>query len=153
MNSVISRPSFARLITAAAAIFATSAPANAAIKTHHIALHVDQNDPAIMNLALNNVANLTTYYSGVGEEALVEVVAYGPGLNMLRADTSPVKDHVHSIKESIPGVIFSACNNTKMAMEKAEGHPITIVADAHIVAAGVVRLAELQELGYAYIKP
>lgn len=153
MNSVISRPSFARFITAAAAVFATSAPANAAIKTHHIALHVDRNDPAIMNLTLNNVANLSTYYSGIGEEALVEVVAYGPGLNMLRADTSPVKDRVHSIKQSIPSVIFSACNNTKVAMEKAEGHPITIVADAHLVPAGVVRLTELQELGYAYIKP
>jgi len=153
MNSTISRPSFARFITAAAAVFATTAPASAAVKTHHIALHVDQNDPAIMNLVLNNVANLATYYSGIGEEAEVEVVAYGPGLNMLRADTSPVKDRVHSIKESIPTVIFSACNNTKVAMEKAEGHPIAIVPDARLVPAGVVRLADLQELGWAYIKP
>lgn len=153
MNSLISRPTFARIITAAAAVFAASAPAGAAIKTHHIALHVDQNDAAVMGLLLNNVANLSTYYSGIGEEAAVEVVAYGPGLNMLREDTSPVKAHLTSIKQSIPSVVFSACNNTKMAMEKAEGHPITIVPEAHIVPAGVVRLVELQEGGWAYIKP
>jgi intracellular sulfur oxidation DsrE/DsrF family protein len=153
MNTSITRTSFARFIAGATAVFATAAPAKADVKTHRIALHVDQNDPAIMNLALNNVANLATYYSGIGEEAQVEVVAYGPGLNMLRADTSPVKDRVHSIKESIPTVTFSACNNTKMAMEKAEGHPITIVADARIVPAGVVRLVDLQEMGWAYIKP
>ena len=153
MNRLVSRPSFARIITAAAAVFAASAPAGAAFKTHKIALHVDQNDPAIMGLVLNNVANLSTYYSGIGEEATVEVVAYGPGLNMLREDTTPGKARLTSIKQSIPSVIFSACNNTKMAMEKAEGHPITIVPEAHIVPAGVVRLTELQEQGWVYIKP
>jgi intracellular sulfur oxidation DsrE/DsrF family protein len=156
MNNPISRPGFARLITTAAALFAAAVPAlpaAAAIKEHRIALHVDQNDPAVMNLALNNIANLSTYYSGIGDDAQIELVAYGPGLNMLREDTSPVKARITSIKQSIPGVIFSACNNTKTSMEKAEGHPIAIVPEAHLVPAGVVRLAELQELQWSYIKP
>jgi hypothetical protein len=83
---------------------------------------------------------------------LIELVAYGPGLNMLRADTSPVKDRLVSVKQSIPDVVFSACNNTLTAMEKAEGHPIAIVPQAGLVPAGVVRLIELQEAGYAYVK-
>jgi len=153
MNNPISRPTFARFLTVAATFFAVAAPASAAIKVHHISLHVDQNDPAVMHLALNNIANLSTYYSGIGEDAAIELVAYGPGLNMLRADTSPVKARLTSIKQSIPGVVFSACNNTKMAMEKAEGHPITIVPEAHLVPAGVVRLVELQEGHWSYIKP
>jgi hypothetical protein len=38
-------------------------------------------------------------------------------------------------------------------MEKTEGHPIVIVPEARVVPAGVVRLVELQEQGYVYIKP
>jgi intracellular sulfur oxidation DsrE/DsrF family protein len=156
MDRSISRPGFARfaLLTGTAGLIASAAtPAAAAMKVHKVGLHVDQNDPAVMNLALNNIANISTYYTGVADEVQIELVAYGPGLHMLRDDTSPVKERLTSIKASIPDVIFSACNNTKVAMEKAEGHTITIVPQARIVPAGVIRLIELQEAGYAYVKP
>ena len=58
--------------------------------THRVAIHVDDNDPQRMNMALNNVQNIKKYYDSVGEKVEIEVVAYGPGLHMLRADTSPV---------------------------------------------------------------
>jgi uncharacterized protein len=149
----------ARLLTVAAALVAgvlLAAPGHAADgKTHRIAIQVDQNDPALMNLVLNNVSNLMEYYHGKGEQAQIEVVAYGPGLNMLRADKSPVKDRITHIKSSAfpSSVAFSACGNTKKGMEKKEGHAITIVPEATIVPAGVVRLTELQEQGWAYIRP
>jgi intracellular sulfur oxidation DsrE/DsrF family protein len=124
-------------------------------KPHRIAIQVDQNDPALMNLVLNNVSNLTEYYHSKGEQVQIEVVAYGPGLNMLREDKSPVKDRLKRIKEdSFPSTVnFSACHNTMMGMEKAEGHPIPIVPQASVVPAGVVRLSELQEQGWSYIRP
>ncbi len=153
MKTSITRPGFARLLAAGAALLGTASQANAAGSDHHVSFHVDRNDPAVMNLALNNIANLATYYSGIGETVDIEVVAYGPGLHMLRADTSPVKDRLAFIKRSIPEVVFSACNVTKTAMEKAEGHAITIVPEARVVPAGVVRLTQLHELGWAYIKP
>jgi intracellular sulfur oxidation DsrE/DsrF family protein len=151
------RPRFTRLAAivatgATVALGVESTPAKAASKTHKISLQIDQNDPTVMNLALNNIANIATYYSGIADETQIELVAYGPGLHIFRADTSPVKDRLISIKQSLPDVIFSACNNTKVGMEKAEGHPIEIVPQARLVPAGVVRLVELQETGYAYIK-
>jgi intracellular sulfur oxidation DsrE/DsrF family protein len=148
--------SLLRLLAVAAAV-ALAAPTIAAdnAKTHRIAIQVDQNDPALMNLALNNVSNLMEYYHSKGEQAQIEVVAYGPGLNMFREDKSPVKDRLKHIKEgSFPSTVnFSACGNTKKGMEKAEGHPLTIVPEATVVPAGVVRLTELQEQGWAYIRP
>jgi len=74
-------------------------------------------------------------------------------LHMLRADDSPVKERLRSIKSSMPNVTFSACNITKTGMEKAEGRTIEIVPEARIVPSGVVRLVELQEAGWTYIKP
>src|SRR5581483_699035 len=145
---------FRRLATAAALSIALASSALAADgKTHRIAIQVDQNDPAVMNMVLNNATNVIEHYRGKGED--VEIVAYGPGMHMLRADTSPVADRIKHLKEMVfPGKIqFSACNNTKQGMEKTEGHAISILPEATIVPSGVVRLMELQEQGWSYVRP
>ena len=147
---------FRRLATAAALSIALASSALAADgKTHRIAIQVDQNDPAVMNMVLNNATNVIEHYRGKGEDVDVEIVAYGPGMHMLRADSSPVQDRIKHLKEMVfPGKIqFSACNNTKQGMEKTEGHAITILPEATIVPSGVVRLMELQEQGWSYVRP
>ena len=122
---------------------------------HRVTFHVDQNDPAVMNQVLNNATNAIEYYRGKNEDVDVDIVTYGPGLHMLRADTSPVQDRIKRLKDAaFPGKIqFSACNVTKTGMEKAEGHAISIVPDASVVPSGVVHLMELQELGWSYVRP
>jgi len=124
-------------------------------KPHRVVIQVDQNDAEVMNLALNNARNLLDYYRNKSEDVDVEIVAYGPGLHMLRDDTSPVKDRIRELTAlSFPSkIVFSACNNTKQGMEKREGHPITIIPQATIVPAGVVQILELEEQGYSYVKP
>ena len=137
------------------ALISASAAADAAKKPHHIAIQVDQNDPQVMNLALGNANNIIEYYRARNEEVDIDIVAYGPGLHMLRTDTSPVQDRIKRLKDQVfPGKIqFSACNNTKQGMEKAEGHPIPILPEATVVPSGVVHLNELQEQGWSYVKP
>ena len=124
-------------------------------KTHRVAIQIDQNDPQVMNLALNNATNVIEYYRGKNEEVEVDIVTYGPGLHMLRADTSPVKDRLKRLKElAFPGnVQYSACNNTKQGMEKTEGKEVPILSEATLVPSGVVRLMELQEKGWSYLRP
>lgn len=106
-----------------------------------------------MNLALNNAANVAQDFNAKGEEVEIEIVAYGPGLHMLRDDTSPVKVRVKSFGESMPNVAFTACGNTREAMKKAEGKEIPLVSQAKVMPAGVVRLMELQERGWSYVRP
>jgi intracellular sulfur oxidation DsrE/DsrF family protein len=144
------------MATVALMSLAFGSPGRAAdAKPHHIAIQVDQNDPQVMNLALGNANNVIDYYRARNEEVDIDIVAYGPGLNMLRADTSPVQDRIKHLKGLVfPGKIqFSACNNTRQNMEKAEGHPIPILPDATVVPSGVVHLSELQEQGWSYVRP
>jgi intracellular sulfur oxidation DsrE/DsrF family protein len=124
-------------------------------KLHRVTIQVDQNDPQVMNLALGNATNVIEYYRTKNEEVDIDIVAYGPGLYMLRADTSPVQDRIKHLKDMVfPGKIqFSACNNTKQGMEKTEGHAISILPEASIVPSGVVHLMDLQEQGWSYVKP
>jgi hypothetical protein len=148
--------SFWRLL-ATALLFAVSSASGFAAdgKQHRVAIQVDQNDSAVMNLALNNATNIVEEYKAKGQEVKVEIVTYGPGLHMLRTATSPVQDRIKQIAEAIsPSVIkFSACGNTKEGMEKREGKAISIISQAKLVPSGAVRLMELQEDGWSYLKP
>jgi intracellular sulfur oxidation DsrE/DsrF family protein len=122
---------------------------------HRLLIQVNQNDPALMNLALNNATNVIEYYRAKGEDVAVDIVTYGPGLNMLRADASPVQDRVKQLKSvAFPSTVqFSACNVTRQGMEKKEGRAIEILSEASVVPSGVVHLMELQEKGWSYIRP
>jgi intracellular sulfur oxidation DsrE/DsrF family protein len=124
-------------------------------KLHRIAIQIDQNDPQVMNMVLNNATHVIEYYRDRNEDVDLDIVAYGPGLHMLRTDTSPVQDHIKHLKDMVfSGKIqFSACNHTKQGMEKAEGHAISILPEASIVPSGVVHLMELQEQGWSYVRP
>jgi intracellular sulfur oxidation DsrE/DsrF family protein len=147
---------FRRLAAAVLFTVALAAPALAADgKTHRISIQVDQDDPQVMNIVLNNATNVIEYYRDKNEDVDIEVVAYGPGLHMLRSDSSPVQDRIRRLKDmAFPGKIeFSACNNTKQGMEKTEGHAIAMVPEAMVVPSGVVRLMELQEQGWSYVRP
>ena len=145
--------------SAIAAIFMSMAIVSSGIaadaKAHRVAIQVNQSDPAVMNLALNNATNIMEEYKSKGETVEIQLVTYGPGLNMLRDDTSPVKDRLKQIKDaSFPSKItYAACNNTKQGMEKREGKSITIVPEAELVPSGAVTLIQLQEQGWSYLKP
>jgi intracellular sulfur oxidation DsrE/DsrF family protein len=136
---------------AAAPMLRQAAAADA--KVHRLAIHVDQKDPAVMNLALNSARNVYELYNERGEEVAIEIVAYNQGLHMLRDDTSPVKDKIAALRAKVKNLTFAACNNTKHAMEKAEGKEVPLIPEATIVPSGVVRLVELQEQGWAYVRP
>jgi len=128
-------------------------PAAPKTKEHHLILQVNSNDPPAMNLALNNATNVAQYFKDAGEKVKIEVVTFGPGLHMLREDTSPVKARIEEMALSMPEVSFKACGNTQEKMKKAENKDIPIVRQAEIVKSGVVRVMELQEMGWTYVKP
>ena len=134
-----------------AAVLATGAWAEGL--THRVAIHVDENDPQVMNMALNNVANVTKYYESVGDTVIVELVAYGPGLNMFIADKSPVATRISAMALEMENLSFAACGNTLEAMTKKAGKDIALMSEASVVPSGVVRLIELQEQDYAYVRP
>ena len=122
-------------------------------KPHNLVLQVNTNEPAMMNLALNNATNVAQYYKDLGEKVSIEVVTFGPGLHMLREDTSPVKARIEVLALSTPEISFKACGNTRENMRKAEGKDIPIIPQAQVVKSGVVRVMELQEQGWSYVKP
>ena len=83
----------------------------------------------------------------------IDRVAFGCGLKMLREDTSPVRPRLTATHAQYPSLVFSACANSMRAASHSGGKEIKIVPEAGIVPSGVVRLSELQEPGWTYLRP
>ncbi|MDB5567768.1 MAG: hypothetical protein JWP84_4334 [Tardiphaga sp.] len=122
-------------------------------QTHRIVFQVNSDDPTTMKHAITNSLNAIKAYREMNEAVAIEIVAYGPGVHMFRADTSPVKDLLQFLRASSPDVVLSMCGNTKLIMEKNEGHPLVLVEGTQVVPFGVVRLVTLQEAGWSYMRP
>jgi intracellular sulfur oxidation DsrE/DsrF family protein len=142
-----------RSAAAAVLLLFAGALAHAGEAMHKLAIQVDENDPAVMNLALNNAQNVKQYYTAKGETVAIEIVAYGPGLNMYVAEASPVKERISAMALESPEITFAACENTHRGMVKKAGKDVPLMSEATMVPSGVVRLMELQADGYAYVRP
>ncbi|MCK7509918.1 MAG: DsrE family protein [Desulfobacterales bacterium] len=77
----------------------------------------------------------------------IEIVAYGPGVHMLRYD-SVVGSQLTDLARD--GVWLRACGNTLTAHKLKRGDLHTAV---EIVPSGVVEILKRQKEGWAYIKP
>ena len=140
----------AALALAAVLAFATvpaasAADAGAGASKQRMVMQVSDGDPARWNLALNNLKNVQKEL-GKGNVDL-EVVAYGPGISMLKMD-SPVGNRITEALKS--GIKVVACENTMHGQKLTKGD---MLPDIGYVRAGVVELIEKQKEGYAYIRP
>lgn len=115
---------------------------------HHVVIQVSQGNPARWHLVLNNAQNVLDAFGS--DEVQVVVVAYGPGLKMLLAN-SPDAEQISSMDEE--GIEFDACHNTMEAMARKLGHMPKLVPEAVIVPGGIVRIMQLESHGFDYIKP
>ena len=134
----------ATLLLAAAAVLSPFA-AHAQGAKHHLVLQVSDNDPGKWNLALNNAENVQEAFGKDNVE--VEIVAYGPGLNMLKAD-SKVAARLNGALDQNVGLI--ACGNTmkKMKVGKAD-----LAGGIQVVDGGLVHIMKRQKEGWNYVRP
>jgi len=116
--------------------------------THKIVIQVSTDDPRTQKIALNNAVNLQKHYGMDNVE--IEVVAYGPGLGLL---TSKSKQGKRVSSLAVQDITFSACGNTMKKVAKKSGKMPKLLEGVGQVSAGVARIMELQEQGYAYIRP
>ncbi len=105
---------------------------------------VTENDPARWNLILNNMNALREDVGAEGVE--IELVAYGPGLLMLTADSSVKQRLADAIRK---GVQVNACQNTMKGMKFT---PADMAPDIGYVSSGVVEVMRKQQQGWAYIR-
>ncbi len=113
-----------------------------------LVIQVSTDDPMTQKLALNNAVNVQ---KSLGMDNVdVEIVAYGPGLSLLTTKSGEA-ERVTSL--AMQDITFSACANTMARIEQKTGKKPVLLEGVQVVPAGVLRIMELQQQGYAYIRP
>lgn len=117
----------------------------AAATKERVVIQVSDADVGKWNLALNNAKNVQQAFGA--DKVDIEIVAYGPGIGMLKMD-SVVANRVDESKKS--GIAIVACQNTMKAMKLTDAD---MLPNSSYVPSGVVELIKKQGQGYAYIRP
>jgi len=112
---------------------------------NRLIVQVSDADPKKWALALNNVKNVQTDLGKANVE--IELVAYGPGLGMLKMD-SEVANRINEAMAD--GVKIIACENTMTNSKIAKDDMLPKIG---YVKAGVVEIMQKQQQGYAYLRP
>ena len=121
------------------------AASEASAKKDKVVLQVSDADPAKWNLALNNVKN---FQAALGKDNVdVEIVVYGPGINMLKLDSEVGNRVDDAIKN---GTKIVACENTMKGQKLTKDDMLPTIS---YVPGGVIELMKKQQEGYAYIRP
>jgi intracellular sulfur oxidation DsrE/DsrF family protein len=115
---------------------------------HKIVLQLSDNDPKRQALVISVAYNLLKFYDP--DKVAVEVVAFGPGIDLLRADNGNRK-----LVESLiaQGVRFDVCLNTVDTVERETGKRPEIIPAATPVQVGVGQILLLTENGYTLVRP
>ena len=140
-KSFIQGADLALAVTFGAAATAQIAPA----AKSRLVLQVSDADPAKWALALNNAKNVQQEL-GAGKVDIV-IVAYGPGIGMLKAE-APTANRISEAAQA--GIQVVACENTMTVQKltKADMH-----AAIGYAPSGVVEIMSRQNEGYAYVRP
>ena len=133
-------------LPAAAMLSQSDARAQTSSSTQNrVVMQVSDNDPTKWNLALNNARNLQADLGAKNVD--IEIVAYGPGIGMLKAD-SVVGNRIADAMAS--GVRVEACENTMRGQKLEKSDMLNGIG---YVPAGVVEIMQKQQQGWAYLRP
>jgi intracellular sulfur oxidation DsrE/DsrF family protein len=129
---------------ASSGVASAQAPQSGA-QRNKVVIQVSDADAGKWNLALNNARNLQADLGAANVD--VEIVAYGPGIGMLKID-SAVGGRVD--EATAAGVKIVACEVTMKGQKLARADMLNGIG---YVPAGVVELMSRQQQGWAYIRP
>jgi len=111
----------------------------------HIVIQVSDNDPGKWNLALNNAENIQEAL-GKGK-VRIEIVAYGPGLNMLKSESKVAARLAGALDNSVD---LAACATT---MKKMKITKDDLYGGVRVVPGGVIEIMHRQSQGWSYLRP
>ena len=115
--------------------------------TYKAVFHIDLQDDQLFKLGLANITNTLAAIDETAGDFIL--LANGPGVAMLAGEK--VEENLEQIQTLITaGVRFQACNN---ALKKFDIDPTTLAQGVEVIPAGIIGLIDLQNDGFAYIKP
>jgi intracellular sulfur oxidation DsrE/DsrF family protein len=136
------------LALSSAACAQQAPPQDKPFAEHKIVLQLSDDDPRKQALLISVANNLLKFYDP--DKVAIEVVAFGPGIDLLRSQ-NPSRKQVESLIAQ--GVRFDVCLNTVDTIERETGKRPEIMPGATPVQVGVGQILLLTESGYTLVRP
>lgn len=145
MKRIIASLALAGAIAAGVALVAQANPAAESHGKYQLVIQVTDDNPKVWNLALNNAF---AFQRNIGKDnSQIEIVAIGPGLNMLKME-SKVQDRIgQALDQSIDVV---ACGETMHSMKVTKDD---LIGGVRVVPGGLIEIADKQRAGWVYYRP
>ncbi|MEN8106836.1 MAG: hypothetical protein ABFS22_02390 [Pseudomonadota bacterium] len=119
-------------------------------QTDKIILHISKSDPQQFAAALDYTEKFLDEHDGSHQ---IDVVAHAGGLDLMRADVSPLKDQIIALMDKHPNVHFIACAGAiRMFQQKNGIKPVIIEGVGTDMTAFDHIVGRLQSGGWKYIK-
>ena len=129
----------------AIAISQTAPPVKDATKKHHVIFQITTENPKSWEMLFGNISNAQKSFGAPTME--IEVVAYGPGINILKKTNSEMEA---SMKKAVDtGVVFAVCQNSMRSRKVTTEDLFPFAAQ---VDSGVAEIIRKQEAGFSYIR-
>lgn len=120
-------------------------------RKHKVVYHLSEASVEHARFVLRNIDNTLTGAGGPANIEAIELVVHGPALKNFVTATMDAQLKTMLAELQAQGVAFGACGNTmkafKLSMEQLPK------GAHHLPQGGVVRIMELVEQGYVYLRP
>ncbi len=120
--------------------------------TNKVLIHIANDDSIQVVQALDEIESLLQYYRSSGQDARVEVVINGKGLELVRVDTSAFAARVHKLQREFDNLTFAACQNSIDRLKREQGILVRLLPGVVVIDSGMAELMRRQNLGWAYLQ-
>jgi intracellular sulfur oxidation DsrE/DsrF family protein len=131
---------------------ATSVKAMADDNSTKVLFHLNSRDPEKVREALEELEGVLKFYKRTGQNARIEMITNGGGIDLLRSDTSPYPDRVLALQEQYPNLTFVTCQNTIDRLKEERGVTAQLLPGTVVIDSGVAQIMRRQREGWAYIQ-
>lgn len=117
-----------------------------------VLIHIADDDTIQVGQALDEIESLLKYYRTSGQNARVEVVINGRGLELVRADTSIFAARINRLQREFDNLTFAACQNTIDRLKREQGILVRLLPGVVVIDSGMAELMRRQNQGWTYIQ-
>lgn len=120
--------------------------------TVKVLIHVSQTGAARSPETLDDIENLVRYYRDQHQNARIEVVINGGGLDLVRTDVTRFAERIRRMQQDYDNLTFAACQNTIDRLKREHGITARLLPGVTVIDSGVAQIMRRQQQGWAYIR-
>jgi intracellular sulfur oxidation DsrE/DsrF family protein len=117
-----------------------------------VLVHLARDDATHLRQALDDIEGLLKYYRETRQNARVEVVVNGGGLELVRTDTSAFAGRIQRLQREYNNLTFAACQNTIDRLADELGTSVQLLPGVITIDSGMAEIMRRQSQGWTYLQ-